>query len=73
MSIRLLALASALLSPGCMVGGMFTYGVANMGFDGVDEGDPAPDATLVALEGFPTTLAAHYGERPLVLVFGSFT
>lgn len=37
-------------------------------------GDRAPDVTLTALDGVtPVHLAASIGEKPLVLVFGSFT
>jgi hypothetical protein len=37
-------------------------------------GDLAPDVTLVALDGqTPLALANLVGEKPVVLVFGSFT
>jgi hypothetical protein len=36
-------------------------------------GDPAPDATLTALDGSPRRLLAESGGRPVVLVFGSYT
>ena len=37
-------------------------------------GDAAPDVELFALDGARReSLAGHIGERPLVLVFGSFT
>jgi peroxiredoxin len=37
-------------------------------------GDPAPDVTLVGLDGTSEVkLASLFGTRPLVLVFGSFT
>jgi hypothetical protein len=37
-------------------------------------GDRAPDVSLVALDGqSPVRLAEAIGNRPLVLVFGSFT
>ena len=36
-------------------------------------GDRAPDVELETLEGAPERLSASFGERPLVLVFGSFT
>lgn len=37
-------------------------------------GDPAPDVELIALEGArPTRLSTWFGDRPLVLIFGSFT
>jgi len=37
-------------------------------------GDRAPDVTLVALDGkTPVRIADAIGDRPLVLIFGSFT
>lgn len=36
-------------------------------------GDVAPDVVLEKLDGGEDHLAAHIGEEPLVLVFGSFT
>jgi hypothetical protein len=37
-------------------------------------GDVAPDVELVALDGVGrTSLLADRGDRPLVLIFGSFT
>ena len=37
-------------------------------------GDPAPDAALTAIDGGPDVqLASLMSEKPLVLVFGSFT
>jgi hypothetical protein len=36
-------------------------------------GAAAPDAPLYRLDGRPTTLLAHLAERPLVLIFGSYT
>ncbi len=37
-------------------------------------GDPAPDVTLVALDGASEVkLAERFGKQPLVLIFGSFT
>lgn len=37
-------------------------------------GDAAPDVTLVALDGkTPVALRDHVGEKPLVLIFGSYT
>jgi hypothetical protein len=37
-------------------------------------GDRAPDVTLVALDGkTPVKLSEQFGEKPTVLVFGSFT
>lgn len=37
-------------------------------------GDVAPDVSLVAIEaGRQEKLLAHVGERPLIVIFGSFT
>lgn len=37
-------------------------------------GDPAPDFSLQTLDGARTVqLSQHKGDRPVVLVFGSFT
>ena len=37
-------------------------------------GDPAPDFTLHDAKGAdPVTLSSFRGERPVVLIFGSFT
>lgn len=36
-------------------------------------GDPAPDVPLYTLEGERQALREMCGERPLVLVFGSYT
>jgi len=37
-------------------------------------GDRAPDVSLLALDGVtPVRLSASIGDKPLVLVFGSFT
>jgi hypothetical protein len=37
-------------------------------------GDRAPDVTLLSLDGkTPVRLASHIGEKPTVLIFGSFT
>jgi hypothetical protein len=38
------------------------------------EGEPAPDFTLPTLDRTATvTLSSHRGQRPVVLVFGSYT
>ncbi len=43
----------------------------------VPEGDPAPDFRLPRLTGAEAgervALSAHFGERPVALVFGSYT
>jgi hypothetical protein len=36
-------------------------------------GDRAPDVTLTGLDGAPRRLLAGSGDRPVVLVFGSYT
>ena len=36
-------------------------------------GDPAPDVTLTSLDGAPRRLLAGKGDRPVILVFGSYT
>jgi len=36
-------------------------------------GDAVPDLALVAYDGSPVRLAGLWGEKPLVLVFGSCT
>ena len=54
--------------------GMLRYAVWQMSSGEVQAGDRAPDVELVALDG--TTrfrLRDRLGERPLVLVFGSYT
>ncbi len=48
--------------------GPFQYGVG-----GPELGEPAPEFTLASLDGERLSLAALRAERPVVLVFGSFT
>jgi hypothetical protein len=36
-------------------------------------GDPAPDVVLTALDGRSVHLRERIGDRPLVLIFGSYT
>jgi hypothetical protein len=36
-------------------------------------GDSAPDVALTTLDGGEVRLSEHVGEKPLVLIFGSFT
>ncbi len=48
--------------------GPFQYGVG-----GPELGEPAPEFTLASLDGERLSLAALRVERPVVLVFGSFT
>jgi hypothetical protein len=53
---------------------MLKYALPHMHRGAVHEGDDAPDARLVALDGGATVhLRERTGKRPLVLVFGSFT
>lgn len=43
-------------------------------FEGPRPGSPAPDFTLPTVDGKTSlTLSKHFGKRPVVLVFGSFT
>ena len=67
-----LALLLATIS-GCGVVGFFRYGVTQAHFGKLRIGHCAPDATVVDQGGHPIALASHFGERPLVLIFGSFT
>lgn len=40
----------------------------------LDVGDPAPDLELLAVDGERRErISAHIGDKPLVLIFGSFT
>jgi Iodothyronine deiodinase len=53
---------------------MVRYAFPHMRLGNVKVGEPAPDATLVALDGATTFhIREKTGARPLVLVFGSFT
>lgn len=54
--------------------GMLRYAVWQMSSGEVQVGDPAPDAEVLALDGATRfRLRDRLGERPLVLVFGSYT
>lgn len=54
--------------------GMLRYAVWQMSSGEVQAGDAAPDVELVALDGTTRfNLRDRLGERPLVLVFGSYT
>jgi hypothetical protein len=41
--------------------------------DRLSVGDPAPDPPLWTTEGAPFRLSRFRGERPVVLIFGSYT
>ena len=51
--------------------GMLRYDTRSEG--ALKPGDRAPDVELVALDGARTRLKALFGEKPTVLIFGSFT
>lgn len=79
--ILLIAAGLILLVAGCIVFymgprnviGILTYGQQAREGD-LRVGDAAPEVTLVDLDGSSQRpLAGWVGERPLVLVFGSFT
>ncbi len=54
--------------------GMVRYALPHMHFGKLKVGDDAPDARLVALNGHDHFhLRERTGNKPLVLVFGSFT
>ena len=53
--------------------GFLRYGLTQLERGRLAVGDAAPDAPVVALDGTERGLLAALGERPLVLVFGSFT
>lgn len=81
---RRLVLAVVVLAIGWLA--WFTYSVGGprnligmLRYDQREEGrlrvgDPAPDVLLTALDGTAgTPLLADRGDKPLVLIFGSFT
>jgi hypothetical protein len=51
--------------------GMLRYDIRSEG--ALKAGDRAPDIELVALDGSRTRLVERFSERPMVLIFGSFT
>ena len=52
--------------------GMLRYDQRHQG--SLQVGDPAPDASLAALDGHSRVrLSERWGAKPLVLVFGSYT
>ena len=62
-----------LVTSGCAVAGFMRYGLVQGKFGNLREGDPAPDAVVVSTDGAVSNLHDFVGEKPLVLVFGSFT
>jgi hypothetical protein len=80
----LLRVALALVVLVVAAGGYFVYrmGPSNvwgmLRYDQREEGalkvgDPAPDVTLVALDGTEVRLHERLGAKPAVLIFGSYT
>ena len=57
----------------CSATGFLRYGLPRMRLGDLEEGDPAIEIALVTLDGRRTDLGSHLGDRPLVLIFGSFT
>ena len=54
--------------------GMLRYAIWQMGSGELQVGAPAPDAELVLLDGNTRVrLRDRFGNRPLVLIFGSYT
>lgn len=53
--------------------GFLRFGLTQLEVGDLRVGDPAPDADVVALDGTPQRLLARLADKPLVLVFGSFT
>ena len=81
----MLLLAAAILGGLALIAGtvmVFMIGPRNvigmLRYDTREEGkykvgDRAPDVELVALDGQHVRLAASFGAKPTVLIFGSFT
>lgn len=53
--------------------GFLRYGVTQLESGELRVGDAAPDAPVTTLDGAHTSLLAGITDKPLVLVFGSFT
>jgi hypothetical protein len=54
--------------------GMVRYALPHMHRGNLRVGDEAPDARVLALDGTQTFhIREHLKQRPLVLIFGSFT
>jgi len=51
----------------------FLQGMGYLEADRIAAGDPAPDAPLHTFAGKPVMLASFFGERPVALIFGSYT
>jgi hypothetical protein len=71
-SVLVLAMLAAVgfIGPRNIVG-MLRYDIRSEG--ALKTGDRAPDVELVALDGTRTHLKERFGEKPMVLIFGSFT
>jgi hypothetical protein len=53
--------------------GFLRYGATQLESGDLQVGDAAPDAPVTTLDGADTELLAGLADKPLVLVFGSFT
>lgn len=53
--------------------GFLRFGLTQLDAGDLQVGDVAPDAPVVDLDGAHTTLLSRLSDKPLVLVFGSFT
>jgi len=51
----------------------FLQGMGYLEADRIAAGDAAPDAPLHTLAGQAVTLASFFGQRPVALIFGSYT
>jgi hypothetical protein len=68
----LLGVALWMIGGPSMLLGMLRYDERREG--AFKPGDPAPDVSLVRPEGRGrVNLADHFGKRPLVIIFGSYT
>ena len=72
------ALASWFFGPGvyrqALINSWIHYNEYDIRRDGnLRVGDPAPDVELVRVSGGTTRLSEHWAEKPLVLIFGSYT
>lgn len=69
----LLGLLLAWLAQSCGAAGFLRYGLTQARPGNLHRGIEAPDVELVSLNGERLRLSDLIGERPLVLVFGSYT